>query len=155
MSQVVFYLLNDTDSPAYAGVATHFLKACNIAAFYYAQQKKVFIYTENQQDAFAVDECLWQFDGDSFVPHNLKGEGPKFGTPVEISWQTPTHPRPILINLSHKVPEFAINFQQIIDFVPAEPALKEAARARYSHYKKLGLTLATKEVQAIPTESTN
>ena len=155
MSQVVFYLLKD-EVAENRQISAHFAQACSIACFYYLQNKKVFIYTDNQQDAFVVDEYLWQFDGDSFVPHNLLGEGPRFGTPVEISWQAPTHPRPILINLSLNVPDFALNFQQIIDFVPVDEQLKTAARTRYSTYKKMGLTLSTQAVENRETaESTN
>lgn len=156
MSQVVFYILPEEQASDTQGLSKHFAQACSIAAFYYLQNSKVFIYTDNQQDAFSVDEYLWQFDGDSFVPHNLLGEGPRYGTPVEISWQAPTHPRQILINLSSTVPDFAINFQQIIDFVPFAEPLKMAARTRYSTYKKMGLTLSTQTVTNENTvESTN
>ena len=143
MSQVTFYILDESpieQTPA------HFAQACSLAAFYYQQNRKVFIYTDNQQDAFMVDEYLWQFDGDSFVPHNLLGEGPAFGTPVEISWMPPTHPRPVLINLSLQLPDFSSNFQQIIDFVPSDEQLKIAARLRYSAYKKLGHSLSTEKL---------
>jgi DNA polymerase-3 subunit chi len=156
MSQVVFYVFAAEEESSSLALSAHFAHACTIAAFFYAQNKKVFIYTDSQQDAFAVDEYLWQFDGDSFVPHNLLGEGPKFGTPVEISWRAPLHPRPVLINLSQKAPGFAINFQQTIDFVPFPEAEKIAARIRYSAYKKMGLTLSTQTVENnSATESTN
>ena len=156
MSQVIFYILPEEQESDTQGLSRHFAQACSIAAFYYLQNSKVFIYTDTQQDAFSVDEYLWQFDGNSFVPHNLLGEGPRYGTPVEISWQPPTHPRQILINLSTSVPDFAINFQQIIDFVPFSEALKMAARTRYSTYKKMGLTLSTQTVEDGNTvESTN
>jgi len=156
MSQVIFYILPQQPLTNAASLSNHITQACSIAAFYYQQNSKVFIYTDNQQDAFSVDEYLWQFDGDSFVPHNLLGEGPRYGTPVEISWQTPTHPRQVLINLSTNAPDFAINFQQIIDFVPAQEQLKIAARTRYSTYKKMGLTLSTQTVlDPTTTESTN
>ena len=151
MTQVIFYILPQEQESATASLSSHFAQACTIAAFYYQQNSKVFIYTDNQQDAFSVDEYLWQFDGDSFVPHNLLGEGPRYGTPVEISWQAPTHPRQVLINLSTHAPDFAINFQQIIDFVPLAEPLKIAARIRYSAYKKMGLTLSTQTVSDTKT----
>ena len=156
MSQVVFYVFATEEKSNSVAISAHFAHACRIAAFFYAQNKKVFIHTDSKEDAFAVDEYLWQFDGDSFVPHNLLGEGPKFGTPVEISWQAPLHPRPILINLSQKTPDFAINFQHIIDFVPFLEPQKIAARIRYSTYKKMGLTLSTQNVENNSmAESTN
>ena len=54
---------------------------------FYRQNQRVFIYTQDQQSAHDIDEMLWAFDPDSFVPHNLIGEGPKQGAAVEISWQ--------------------------------------------------------------------
>ncbi|WP_094751593.1 DNA polymerase III subunit chi [Psychromonas sp. CD1] len=146
MSQVTFYILNENQQD---NVSAQIIQACNLVAFYYQKQTKVFIYTENQEDAFLVDEYLWQFDGDSFVAHNLMGEGPRFGSPVEISWMPTTQVRPVLINLSLQAPEFANNFQQIIDFVPFEETLKMAARKRYSTYKKLGHTLSTIHVESL------
>jgi len=157
MSNVLFYVYSETehDEQSSTSLPAYFAQACQLAAYYYKQNKKVFIYTENQQDAFTVDEYLWQFDGDSFVPHNLIGEGPRYGSPVEISWLAPQHPRAILINLSQNIPEFNLNFQQIIDFVPAQEQLKINARLRYSAYKKLGHTLSTQDVATTSKESTN
>lgn len=157
MSQVLFYIHSEDglSATADASLPAHFVQACQLAAYYYQQNKKVFIYTENQQDAFTVDEYLWQFDGDSFVPHNLIGEGPRYGSPVEISWLAPQHPRAVLISLSQNIPEFNLNFQQIIDFVPAQEQLKINARMRYSAYKKLGHTLSTQDVLNTSQESTN
>ena len=152
MSNALFYILDEQHKSPSDLLPAHLAQACLIAAFYYSQHKKVFIYTENQQDAFLVDEYLWQFDGDSFVPHNLLGEGPRYGSPVEISWEPPIHPRAVLINLSLNVPDFSNNFQQIIDFVPSEDNLKTYARKRYTQYKKLGHTLSTEK---IVSESTN
>ena len=155
MTNVIFYILPETGSNT-PELSSQLIEACSIAAFYYLKNNKVFIYTDNQEDAFAVDEYLWQFDGESFVPHNLLGEGPRYGTPVEISWQTPTHSRQVLINLSANVPDFSLKFQQIIDFVPAQEQLKIAARTRYSTYKKMGLTLSTQTVtDNNAVESTN
>ncbi|HIP76189.1 MAG TPA: DNA polymerase III subunit chi [Psychromonas hadalis] len=146
MSQALFYILGEQHKSPNDFLPAHFAQACLIAAFYYTQNKKVFIYTDNQHDAFLIDEYLWQFDGDSFVPHNLVGEGPRYGSPVEISWQAPIHPRSVLINLSLDVPDFSNNFQQIIDFVPADDDLKIHARKRYTIYKKLGHTLSTEKL---------
>jgi len=153
MSQVVFYIHSKSNSDQ--SLPAHFAQACLLAAYYYQQNKKVFIYTDNKQDAFVIDEYLWQFDGDSFVPHNLVGEGPRYGSPVEISWLPPQHTRAILINLSQTVPEFKLNFQQIVDFVPAQEQLKINARVRYSAYKKLGYTLSTQDVDKASDELTN
>lgn len=143
--QVSFYLL----SPPQADVAApqnelsttpaHFALACQLCADLYRARQRVFVYTASQQQAEAFDELLWQFDAERFVPHNLAGEGPKYGAPVEISWQPPRQNRQVLINLADTVPAFANRFSQIIEFVPVAEHDKALARARFKQYRQLGL----------------
>ena len=81
---------------------------------------------------------LWAFDSNSFVPHNLVGEGPKQGAAVEISNQAPRGRRPVLINLTNAVPDFAHQFQFMVDFVPTDETLKQQARERFKSCKQRG-----------------
>ncbi|MCK5818371.1 MAG: DNA polymerase III subunit chi [Psychromonas sp.] len=147
MSNANFYIIDEKMHGECHSMPAHFVQACSIASFYYSHNQKVFIYTDDQQDAFNIDEYLWQFDGDSFIPHNLLGEGPSYGSPVEISWQAPTHYCSVLINLSLQAPKFSNHFQQVIDFVPFDEQLKIQARQRYTTYKKLGHILSTTNVE--------
>jgi DNA polymerase-3 subunit chi len=135
-TQVMFYLL-DNKAQEDAEHSLHLL-ACQQAAYFYRQNKKIFIYTQNQQDAHQIDELLWSFEANSFVPHNLVGEGQKQGAAVEISWQVPTNRRNVLINLTSTVPNFANQFSHIIDFVPSDETLKQNARERFKAYRQWG-----------------
>lgn len=121
----------------------HIHQICQLCASLYRQSLKVFVYCANQQDAELVDEVLWQFDAHSFVPHNLAGEGPARGAPVEISWSAPRTQRQVLINLTDTVPDFVQRFSQIIEFVPAAESDKDIARQKYKHYRQLGVTPQT------------
>lgn len=143
-TQVMFYLLEQDNNEEKQSAS--FLHACFQAAYFYRQGKRVFIYTNDQQQAHLVDELLWSFEPDSFVPHNLVGEGQKNGSAVEISWQTPTNRRPILINLSSTVPNFANQFSHIVDFVPADNTLKQQARERYKMYRQSGFKVDNQSV---------
>lgn len=134
--QVQFYLLQTDEL---AGVPAHFALTCQLCADLYRQNLRVFVYCPNQQDAEAVDEVLWQFDAERFVPHNLAGEGPARGAPVEISWQGPKSSRQVLINLTDTVPAFASRFSQVIEFVPADEAGKVTARQKFKHYRQSGV----------------
>jgi DNA polymerase III subunit chi len=139
--------------PKNSSEKSHFHYACVQAAQYYRQNQRVFIYTNDQQDAHDIDELLWAFDADSFVPHNLVGEGPKQGAMVEIGWQPPRGRRPILINLTSTVPHFAGQFSQIIDFVPNDEALKVQARERWTALKQWGITPSSSAVENVQTSS--
>lgn len=150
--QVQFYLPppQPTDQPSHDPSTSaaelrlqHMHRVCQLCASLYRQSLKVFVYCANQQDAELVDEVLWQFDAHSFVPHNLAGEGPARGAPVEISWSAPRTQRQVLINLTETVPDFVQRFSQIIEFVPAAESDKDIARQKYKHYRQLGVTPQT------------
>ena len=89
---------------------------------------------------------LWAFDSDSFVPHNLVGEGPKHGAIVEIGYHAPQGRRPVLINLTSTVPNFANQFNFIVDFVPSDEALKQQARGRFKTCRQWGFQVNSQAV---------
>ncbi|WDD98645.1 DNA polymerase III subunit chi [Thalassomonas actiniarum] len=142
-TQVTFLLLNeDSDN------TDTLFHACIQAAKCYRRNQRVFIYTSDREQALAIDELLWGFDPDSFVPHNLIGEGPKNGAAVEISWQAPTNRRAVLINLTSTVPNFANQFSHIIDFVPADEEQKQQARDRFRTCRQWGFQVDTQPAPA-------
>ena len=124
----------------------HFALACQLCANFYRANQRVFVYTASQQDAELIDQLLWQFDADSFVPHNLQGEGPKGGAPVEIGTTPPVGNRKVLINLANHLPDFIRRFNQVFDFVPVEPAAKQAARERFKKLRQLGANITTQDI---------
>lgn len=138
-SQVIFQVINDD-----ALTQDHLQLACMQAADCFRNNQRVFIFTDDQKSSHAIDELLWAFDADSFIPHNLPGEGFREGSPVEISWQPPANRRQVLINLSSEVPHFAGQFSQIFDFVPTQETLKQQARLRYRAYQQLGFNVKTR-----------
>lgn len=140
-TQAVFHLMPDGSSEQ---ARLHF--ACSLAANYFRQQQKVYIFTEDQQLAHHIDELLWSFEPDSFVPHNLVGEGPKQGAPVEIGWQPPRGRRAVLINLAQNMPVFANQFSHVMDFVPAPEQEKQLARERFKACRQLGFQVDTHAV---------
>jgi len=142
-TQAMFYSLEEQSNIAsVSDDQMHLHYACLQAAYFYRQNKRVFIYTEDQTQAHHIDEMLWAFEPDSFVPHNLIGEGPKQGAAVEISWQPPTNRRAVLINLTSTVPNFANQFTYLIHFVTTNEALKQQARERFRLCRQWGFSVA-------------
>ncbi len=138
-TQVMFYLLDDGASEtAEIDTCSALYHACLQASYFYRQNQRVYIYTKDKQHAEQIDEMLWAFDSDSFVPHNLVGEGPKQGAMVEIGYQAPQGRRPVLINLTSTVPNFANQFNYIVDFVPSDETLKQQARERFKTCRQWG-----------------
>jgi DNA polymerase-3 subunit chi len=153
MPNALFYLMPAPPSvaeqsaaqPSASATDDVYRLACQLAQQAFTRQQLVYVHCNDQQQAYAIDEILWQFEPTAFVPHNLKGEGPTGGAPVEIGFDKlgPNKNRHLLINLADQTPQFAVNFGQIIDFVANDAAKKTIARDRYRQYRDLGIALTT------------
>ncbi|WP_318454634.1 DNA polymerase III subunit chi [Photobacterium leiognathi] len=150
MTHATFYIIDDKQESADTDFQCYF--ACHLAAMSYRQGNKVYLLAANKQQAEQIDEYLWQQDPDSFVPHNLVGEGPNGGSPVEIGWATLRHTghRATLINLAETAPNFAVTFAQVVDFVPCDEKLKQLARERYKAYRLAGIQITTAAATETP-----
>ncbi len=150
MTHATFYIIEDKHLEADSDYLLHF--ACHQAALSYQQGNKVYLLAENKAQAEQLDEYLWQQEPDNFVPHNLIGEGPRGGSPVEIGWPGLRHSgrRGLLINLGQDTPNFAVTFPQVIDFVPCDENLKQLARERYKAYRLAGIQIQTATAPETP-----
>lgn len=150
MAQALFYLMPSTGKNTAMSEMYQF--ACRLAQQAFTKQHLVYIHCQDKNLAFEIDELLWQFEPSAFVPHNLKGEGPATGSPVEIGFDRlgANKSRQLLINLADQVPAFAVNFAQIIDFVANDERHKAVARERYRQYRDLGVELTTQNLATHP-----
>lgn len=141
MKSATFYLMEHPlvdDS-----LQAHEWLACQLAAEHWRLGKRILLVCESQAQAELLDEALWAREPHQFVPHNLAGEGPRYGSPVELCWpgKRGNAPRDILINLQTQFVDFATAFHEVIDFVPIDEQLKQLARERYKIYRRVGFTL--------------
>lgn len=111
---------------------------CRVAAECYSQRLRTAIVCKDKQQAEQIDELLWQLPTERFVPHNLDGEGPNGGAPVEIFWSLEKALRPVLINVAAIVVPFPHKYQRIYEFVLSDEHAKQAARMRYKTYQQAG-----------------
>lgn len=151
MPLVTFYALNDPIKSAESkDIASELVKASELLIECVSKRKKVSVICTTQTQAEDFDDFIWQFPASSFIPHNLYGEGPEMGTPVEIIWHsaylsmTKLRNTAVVINLSQHYLENASNIQHIIDFVPISESEKAQARERYKQYKQAGCQLEYK-----------
>ena len=143
MKNATFYLMETTDTQD--GLSAVEVLACELAGSRWREGKRILIACESQQQAIRLDETLWQLPVDAFLPHNLAGEGPHYGAPVELSWpeRRGNAPRDLLISLLPQFADFATAFTEVVDFVPYEESLKQLARERYKAYRLAGFNLNT------------
>ena len=143
MRNATFYILDNDNTVD--GLSAVEQLGCEIAAERWRAGKRVLIACENEKQALRLDEALWARPAESFVPHNLAGEGPSGGAPVELAWpeKRNSSPRDLLISLRVGFADFATAFTEVIDFVPYEDSLKQSARDRYKAYRVAGFNLNT------------
>ncbi|ASQ46682.1 DNA polymerase III subunit chi [Legionella clemsonensis] len=128
--RVDFYLLNSQDD------AARWLLACRLLEKAYLRGHRVFVHCDSQKDAHELDELLWTFKDNSFIPHNLQGEGPEPPPPIQIGYQAePRGYSDILLNLNATIPEFYKRFKRVMEIVVNEEAAKELSRKHYKEYR--------------------
>ncbi len=140
--RVDFYLLASDQEDA------RWLLACRLLEKAYAKGHKVYVLCNHQRDAELLDELLWTFKEDSFIPHNLQGEGPEPPPPIQIGHEKePRGFNDILLNLSDAIPAFYPKFKRIMELVINEETKKEQSRMRYKNYRANGCELYTHQIE--------
>ena len=151
LTLVTFYALKQALAKADdKQVACEVVMAAHLCSDNVALRKKITVLCADQAQAEAFDELIWQFPADKFIPHNLYGEGPDMGTPVEIIWlsafqsMNKLRNTAVVINLSQQYIDNISNIKHVIDFVPLQDEEKIEARERYKRYKQAGCQLEYK-----------
>ncbi len=120
--------------------------ACRLAEKAWRKGHRVFIHTDSNETARSLDDMLWSYRQDSFVPHALYGDCLKANAeslePVLVGDGT-TQPADIdvLINLTETVPSFADSSTRIAEIVGAGKAARHAGRIRYRDYRDRGIPI--------------
>ncbi|MCP1373497.1 DNA polymerase III subunit chi [Dyella lutea] len=135
MPRADFYLI---DKPRFR--EQPLLLACELAKRAYAAQQPTLVLCRDFEQAEALDELLWDFDEDAFIPHQLAGDDDDAQTAVLLvppGIETPD--RPLLINLREQRPEG--RYERVLEVVAADPAEREGSRRRWREYAGLGFTV--------------
>lgn len=133
MTQIDFYALK----PGSRSNQLHL--TCRLVARIYRESLRVLIHCPDRARAQALDELLWRFREDSFIPHGLYDAVDPELTPILISSDGQSHNESkVLINLDTAVPEFFNHFERLCEPVDQDPAILAAARQRWQHYRAAG-----------------
>lgn len=128
--RVDFYLLKENNAEA------PWLVACRLLEKAYQRRHRIFVLCNSKENAEYLDELLWTYKNDSFIPHNLQGEGPEPAPPVQIGYDiTPSGFNDILLNMASSIPPFFLQFRRIMQIVGADEPAKNLAREHYREYR--------------------
>ncbi|MFZ5607900.1 MAG: DNA polymerase III subunit chi [Pseudomonadota bacterium] len=136
MPRADFYLI---DKPRFR--AQPLLLVCELAKRAFAAELPTLVLARDQAQAEALDDLLWAFDPDEYLPHQIAGlDEDEDETPILIAPPGIDAPlRPLLINLRDAAPQGA--FERVLEVVPADPAARGPLRARWKHYQAQGFDL--------------
>lgn len=138
MTQVDFYILKDNSLQAQN------LLTCRLSEKAYKQGHQVFINTNTGEQLKQLDDMLWTFTANSFLPHGRYEENADSTHPVLLGHAIePEGPSDVLVNLCSDVPAFFSRFNRVAELVGGDETQRQAARERYRFYKDRGYTLNT------------
>lgn len=140
MTSIVFHILSS------AGIDARLRYACQLIDALREQDRTVFARVASDADARRLDETLWTFRDQAFIPHEI------------ASAQSPSHPRvgvligtdaapvstaQVLINLADDSPATVGQYEELAEVVDADDQHKKLARERYRQYREQGFKLET------------
>ena len=136
MPKIDFYTLSQ------AGEEARLLFACRLTEKAFSLGHKIYLFAASEAQAVELDNLLWSFNPESFIPHALDGVIDDEDVPVIIGFEDSyTGPTDVLINLSPQIPACHDQFQRITEIVSTDDAVKQFSRQHWQHYKDQGYTL--------------
>ena len=141
--QVDFYVRSEASPDALENFA------CRLVETVWRHGHDVLVLATTETAARRIDDLLWTFRDESFVPHRRIGAGDAAAAepvsePVIVT--TPgvwSGALDVLLNLTPSVPDEAARATRITEVVPAGGAGRDAGRARYREYRNRGFELRT------------
>ncbi len=135
MPRADFYLI---DKPRFRD--DPLLLVCELAKQAFDGGQPALILARSAEQAEQLDEKLWEFDADAFIPHQIAGDEDDAITPVLIvAPETQTPDRTLVINLRDECAPGV--FERVLEVVAADEVQRAGSRARWKTYQQAGFEL--------------
>ena len=136
MPRADFYLI---DKPRFRD--DPLLLVCELARRAFDGGQRTLILARSFDQAEQLDEKLWEFDSEAFVPHQIAGDDDDAITPVLIaSPESQPTDRALVINLRDDCAPGL--FERVLEVVPADEDQRLGSRKRWMTYKAAGFDVA-------------
>ncbi|MYM62987.1 DNA polymerase III subunit chi [Pseudomaricurvus sp. HS19] len=132
MTRVDFYILPQTDT------ADRLDFTCRLVQKAQALGSSVYVAVNDQTEAQQLDQLLWSFRPESFIPHDCEGSEER-QAPVLIGYgEDCGQHHDLLINLKQQIPAYFSRFQRLAEVVCQQPDVLESTRRNYAFYRDRG-----------------
>jgi len=116
------------------------LLVCELAKRAYATGQFTLVLARDAAQAEELDDLLWSFEPDAYIPHQIAGDDEDELTPVlVVPPEVEAPPRPLVINLRDAA--WTAACERVLEVVPADPAARAPLRERWRQYQALGYDL--------------
>ena len=136
MTQIDFYILPDTTLEARLDFA------CRLAETIAGKGYRLHLHAEDEAMALDLDERLWTFRPEAYLPHALLGSDMADSVAVTIGWQHPPEPladTPMaMLNLAPGIPEWFSRFARVAEIINQHQQVLVAKRECWQTYKQRG-----------------
>jgi DNA polymerase-3 subunit chi len=133
MTRIDFYVLTSVEPNA------RYLTACRLAEKAYRLGHRVYVQTESAQADVILDDLLWTFRQNSFVPHERWPNDGNADVPVLLGHdEAPDFLADVLINLGEQIPGAFDRFDRLVEIVDQDGPTRTAGRRRFRHYRERG-----------------
>lgn len=140
MTQIDFYLLASQQAEARLDFA------CRLAETIHHKGYRLYIHTGDESSAHAMQQKLWQFKADAFLPCGLLGQQPP--SPIEIGWaEEPGDHHDVLLNLSLQVPACFARFRRVAEIINDAEEIKQKKREDWRFYKQRGYPIQAHDLR--------
>lgn len=116
---------------------------CRLVRKAHAAGSKIVLRATDAQELQQLDQALWTFSEQDFLPHVSADDALAGQTPIILTArddiELPHHQ--VLINLSVQTPSNFARFERMLEIVADQEADRSAGRERYRFYKERGYPL--------------
>lgn len=137
--KVEFYVLPTTQS------ADRLIAACRLAHKAWRAGFMTFIRCSDTEQQVELDELLWTFRRNSFIPHAPYSETNQAPVVLGID-ERPQQTDAVLINLHPDISSHLDCFNRVIEIVNQEPEQLQISRQNFVRYRKQGYQPARVEL---------
>lgn len=138
-SQIDFYLLKSRQLDAQR-------LACRLALMAWERGHTITILTASDEQASHLNELMWESPAERFVPHEMRTEESTNHAPINIQPADALIKADVLINLCDSPVSDPNKCKRLLEIVPMSDAGLKASRSKYRHYRGLGITPETHEI---------
>ncbi len=141
MTRIDFYVLADSS------VESRMEFACRLTQKAQQMGSRVYIAVDDKQQAQQLDQLLWSFRPESFVPHDCEGES-ALQAPVLVGFGADcSDHHDLLINLKSNIPDYFSRFERLVEIVSQQEQVLTQTREHFTFYRERGYPIQSHDMR--------